>query len=927
MNSAVKRALVLISVLLLFVSAMVLYSCVNGGGLSEGAIPGMNTFKARRMAGAVPNDNELLAITTNTEDGIEIAEELLLLINIYNTAQCDILSFRINNNLYSYESGDFILSPNKTAIEANYRPDSVESGEFKIKISHLRYRKDGITRTISELANNTITIRIKPIFKFSVVIPAENTLFEEDYITPQATVEFMKPIALHLHEDSQMNFSQGIYINGELVPVCKPNYSFRGWFTEKGGNGRRVTRNDSFDFYSDITVYAHHEPFFSYVPYESKYSIGEDGEPLKGVAIKSLEPAGKENVTPINLQSEIHGMPVLAVLKGSMNGLSTLEINLPSGIEIIEESVFEGMNVRVALAGLFNLKVIEAKAFKNSTGQNRTSAYALAPNLEYIGTEAFFGCSWHSTTNVGNNGDGRLIIPASVKEIGFSAFKNSGFKEVYFDNEISLEAMGAEAFAGSENLELVRFSAIIPFNYTAPSSTYVEAPTRIGGVQEISNNAFRGCFNLRVINLSEGITRIGNNAFHADSTHNFAITSLVLPSTLEHIGNQAFYNLRSLTSISFRTDSSAGEQKLNHIGDYSFGFTSTEYVRFRFLGEAHYGKSPFFGNSEIRAIEFDTEIAPTFDGAGFQLTELNYLKILVPNALAVQRFRDSFKVGSISLNIYDKFKQQFVDNSNTLRFGYEEMDAGEVRLTYVVKNYLGSHPNSVEKNINISSLTAVWVGGVQFTVRAIGRYFASENIESISLPATVEIIDDNAFTKCIMLKSVNFTSLINLKSIGSHAFSETALESFTSSNSLEEIKNNAFFRCYELKNVSIIRGRAVVVVGGSIDGNETLGISVGIEAFAYSGIENLRLGKNVRVLASGAFAYCTAISEIFIDRITPPVQPNNASLRPFQSCKADDKSLIIYVSNEHANSVALFETADRWNTYSYQAREINFVYN
>lgn len=74
----------------------------------------------------------------------------------------------------------------------------------------------------------------------------------------------------------------------------------------------------------------------------------------------------------------------------------------------------------------------------------------------------------------------------------------------------------------------------------------------------IGNEAFAHCYELYSMELPEGLISIGNRAFAAcgacvtyglDYSGANHFTSVILPSTLKYIGEQAFYMCQSLKSI------------------------------------------------------------------------------------------------------------------------------------------------------------------------------------------------------------------------------------------------------------------------------------------------------------------------------------------------------------------------------------------
>ena len=71
------------------------------------------------------------------------------------------------------------------------------------------------------------------------------------------------------------------------------------------------------------------------------------------------------------------------------------------------------------------------------------------------------------------------------------------------------------------------------------------------GVAAIGNAAFADCAALGSVTLSEGLTTIGDGAFgnYSNSGSSPVFTEITLPTSLRHIGNNAFMNCKKLTSI------------------------------------------------------------------------------------------------------------------------------------------------------------------------------------------------------------------------------------------------------------------------------------------------------------------------------------------------------------------------------------------
>lgn len=134
-----------------------------------------------------------------------------------------------------------------------------------------------------------------------------------------------------------------------------------------------------------------------------------------------------------------------------------------------------------------------------------------------------------------------VSLPMYLKKIGNRAFANSGLKRVE-EFPTTLKEIGMAAFQMNELT-----SVILPDSLTIlgggafGSNPKMEAIILSKGLTEIPVGAF-GCStaqeymtNLTTLNIPEGITKIGNNAFAGNN-----IKNIVIPSTVKEIGNFAF---------------------------------------------------------------------------------------------------------------------------------------------------------------------------------------------------------------------------------------------------------------------------------------------------------------------------------------------------------------------------------------------------
>ena len=117
-----------------------------------------------------------------------------------------------------------------------------------------------------------------------------------------------------------------------------------------------------------------------------------------------------------------------------------------------------------------------------------------------------------------------LVIPNSVKTIGYECAFNTYIKKISFGS--GLKVVQGGAFKQVQGLEDIEFSAGI-------SNCY------------LGDEAFQLCYDVKHVVLSEGIVSLGAGCFQNSQQ----LESIRLPETLEYIGNDVFRNCLALGSI------------------------------------------------------------------------------------------------------------------------------------------------------------------------------------------------------------------------------------------------------------------------------------------------------------------------------------------------------------------------------------------
>ena len=221
----------------------------------------------------------------------------------------------------------------------------------------------------------------------------------------------------------------------------------------------------------------------------------------------------------------------------NMNGIgkNIKNLVLPHSLQEIEGNAFSG--------GYFETVEIQA-----GIDTITRSAFSDNPNLKKViihGSDvviedmAFANCPQLS----------ELVIYGSVKSIGKNAFYNCGFTEVELPD--GLESIGEFAFRKNEKCTRM----VLPDTLqTLESGILYESNNveylKIGGVDNVSKAIFDSSEKqLKYLVLGEGVKSIPANAFEesSDAKRFPYLEKVILPVSLEEIGNKAFYgsNIRS----------------------------------------------------------------------------------------------------------------------------------------------------------------------------------------------------------------------------------------------------------------------------------------------------------------------------------------------------------------------------------------------
>ncbi len=146
---------------------------------------------------------------------------------------------------------------------------------------------------------------------------------------------------------------------------------------------------------------------------------------------------------------------------------------------------------------------------------------------------------------------------------------------------------------------------------------------------------------------------------------------------------------------------------------------------------------------------------------------------------------------------YEKRAYAVEYKEGDVTYTYTDIDSESVCITGVKGNVTG---------ITIPSSIA----GKKVTKIGSGAFFENTSLQSVTIPSTVTVIDDMAFSECSALKEVSLgNGLIN---IGEYAFQGCiSLEKITIPDTVTDILEGAFLGCKKLSDISV--GKKVKNIG------------------------------------------------------------------------------------------------------------------
>ncbi len=642
-------------------------------------------------------------------------------------------------------------------------------------------------------------------------------------------------------------------------------------------------------------------------------------------------------------------MPELASADyGAFMGCDSLvEIKLPSAMTSVSDRLFEGCS-QLTTVSMPNVTSVGGSAFSMCEQLSTVSM----PKVTSIGYGAFKGSALESITipktlkNVGgfagcydlkevtfrstntSIGNGAfenckslttVKLPSSVVSIGNSAF--SGCTSLSSVKMSKVTSIGSYAFAHCISLEAISMPAVTSINgyafqnCSSLSSISMPKVTSIGdyafagtAIETFkipstmeSVTGFSGCKNLKKVTIPKSVTSIGNDAFKECSS----LTSISMPRVTS-IGNYAFKDCKMLSSVSM--------PRVTYIGSEAFSGTSLESIKIPTKMETVTG---FSGCDSLKSVTITSKTTSIGDYA-FQNC-VNLSAVTIPSSVKTvgnYAFQGCDLLSSVSMPKVTSIGDCAFDDCDLLSsvsmpkvtsigdYTFSKTSIESIEVPSSLKTITGFSGCSSLKSVTITSRST-----------AIGdcAFYGCYSLESIDLPTSITSVGNSAFSKCSHLFSVNLpkvttignrafneclelesVSMPKVKEIGEYAFNNTALKSISIPTTVTCIKNNTFSECNKLSSAYLPK---VTTIGENAFYNckslETICLPSAktINTYAFANCDKLStayISKTLAEIGNYAFTNCKSLAnmentttEVEINfRTSATDAKNNTSISP-----------------------------------------------
>ena len=603
-----------------------------------------------------------------------------------------------------------------------------------------------------------------------------------------------------------------------------------------------------------------------------------------------------------------------------LNGQYVKSVEIASGITTIGEGAFKGISNLSSVTLPSSLTSIGATAFQGCTS---LTSVDIPANVTSIGNNAFdcgntldVSVNWMVPIDIpsGTNPFPNRSVDGHALHIPFgtsSAYDNTYWDTFYFvqspdtymaNNGIIYGWVGD----GTNNLTVIGCEG-----WTQPTNVVIDDHFQFGDseytVTEIRDEAFKDCAFLDAIEIPSSITKIGHDAFLSSELRSVTfheglitidhnafngtkLTTVNIPSTVTYIGPGAFNNCNDLESAYLLVP-------ITYLPNQIFQNCSSLVTVILPPLLQTLDQSAFSGCGNLERIELPASLTSMRAAVFRECTKLKDIifRGKTPPAVDTSLNGDLFVLGGA---------QSHIDHSTiTLHvpfgaIGYStdsywsdfniEMDPGEVADYQTVK-YLcrlngdgtgyaevtGLYDSSVTSIAimeNVNNYVGDELMAFPVTKIASNAFAGNSNLVTVSIPASVNTIDADAFKDCTELKKVTLTTTLD----------QFPIWAFTTTDQLHPLK-------FDLE-----------MALGSKNA-----VNIGFTSAGVRNIKSVTIGEGIETIWADAFVDCTNMKSVVI-----PASVSTIATRAFGIANPNYSSALTDVTVEWSEPITINEAYD-----------------
>ncbi|MBB5219874.1 putative repeat protein (TIGR02543 family) [Treponema rectale] len=442
-------------------------------------------------------------------------------------------------------------------------------------------------------------------------------------------------------------------------------------------------------------------------------------------------------------------------------------VTIPYTVTALNEYTFSGCSKLTGVDFPSGMTTIGTSAFKNCTALYKIT---LPSSLTAIGGSAFEGC-----TKLYSGNSFPLTLPSALKTIGASAFRGCSANFMKITIPASVTSIGSSAFSDCSELTTISFD----------SSSKL---TDLGGY------AFENCIKLTKVSVPDSVTSMGSAIF----TGCKGLTEISLPFLGTSESMPIFFG--SL----FGTQSYTGGSKTIQYGDIENSSDSNTYyipnVNTVSVSRGKIRNGAFSECNNVTAVNLGSGVTSIGIGAFYGT---NVSKLIIPDSVTYMgnaAFGHCQRLTSITLPYLDyNFGYYFTTKAPTGSDATWYRSIVQNTKTYYIDSNLSTITiNSFKDNkipdyafqnmgntytFNITTNKVTYVGKKAFAnayskfplqtflnngyVTTIGEYaFTGNEVVNLTIPSTVTVIGEGAFSACTKLESYTSPFIGGKKSPG-----------------------------------------------------------------------------------------------------------------------------------------------------------------